>query len=106
MSNVRASHGAQRPITEMQRSEPVIVAQLAEALGCAPSVPWQALTDDYALLRERIEQCQRGVTPGFHDYNARLVADGRFTLPNLAAERIWHTASGKAQNRRVEIVVQ
>jgi anaerobic selenocysteine-containing dehydrogenase len=78
-------------------ANPVIVAQLAEALGCAPSVPWHALTDDYAVLRERIEHCQRGVTAGFHDYNARLVADGRFVLPNSAAERIWHTASGKAQ---------
>jgi molybdopterin-dependent oxidoreductase alpha subunit len=97
MSNVRASRGAQQPISEAQRSEPVIVAQLADALGCAPSVPWKALTDDYAVLRERIEHCQHGVTAGFHDYNARLEADGRFALPNYAAERIWHTASGKAQ---------
>ena len=33
-----------------------------------------ALTDDYAVLRERIEHCQRGVKVGFQDYNARLVA--------------------------------
>lgn len=97
MSNVRASRGVQMPITELQRSEPAIVAQLANALGCAPAVPWQTLADDYAALRERIEHCQRGVTPGFEDYNRKLAADGRFALPNPAAQRRWNTASGKAQ---------
>jgi anaerobic selenocysteine-containing dehydrogenase len=60
-------------------------------------VPWLALGDDYALLRARIEQCQRGVTEGFQDFNRRLLEDGRFVLPNAAAERVWHTASGKAR---------
>jgi molybdopterin-dependent oxidoreductase alpha subunit len=96
-SNVRASRGVQAPISELQRSEPAIVAQLAHALGCAPTVPWLALADDYALLRARIEQCQRGVTEGFQDFNRRLLEAGRFVLPNAAAERIWHTASGKAR---------
>jgi molybdopterin-dependent oxidoreductase alpha subunit len=96
-STVRASRGVQAPISESQRSEPAIVAQLAHALGCAPAVPWLTLADDYAALRERIEQCQRGVTPGFQHYNRKLEADGRFVLPNAAAERRWHTASGKAQ---------
>jgi anaerobic selenocysteine-containing dehydrogenase len=98
-STVRASHGLQRPISELQRSEPAIVAQLAHALGCAPAVPWLAFADDYALLRERIEQCQRGITAGFEDFNARLDAHGRISLPNAAAERRWKTASGKAQFR-------
>jgi len=97
MSNVRASHGVQAPITGLQRSEPAIVAQLAHALDCAPTVPWLALADDYAALRERIEQCQRGVTPGFENYNRKLAADGRFTLPNSAAQRQWNTAGGKAR---------
>jgi molybdopterin-dependent oxidoreductase alpha subunit len=97
MSNVRASRGVQAPITESQRSEPAIVAQLAHALGCAPDVPWLALADDYAALRERIERCQRGVTQGFEDYNRKLASDGRFTLPNAAAQRHWNTVSGKAR---------
>jgi anaerobic selenocysteine-containing dehydrogenase len=96
-STVRASRGVQLPIDEMQRSEPAIVAQLAHALGCAPAVPWLALADDYAALRDRIERCQRGVTAGFEDYNGKLAADGRFALPNSAAQRRWRTASGKAQ---------
>jgi len=96
-STVRASHGIQRPISEQQRSEPAIVAGLAHALGCAPMVPWLAFADDYALLRGRIEECQRGVTAGFEDFNARLDAHGRISLPNAAAERRWSTASGRAQ---------
>jgi molybdopterin-dependent oxidoreductase alpha subunit len=98
-STVRASHGLQHPISELQRSEPAIVAQLAHALGCAPMVPWLAFADDYAALRERIEHCQRGVTPGFEHFNEKLANDGRLSLPNLASERRWKTPSGKAQFR-------
>jgi len=98
-STVRASHGIQHPISELQRSEPAIVAELAHALGCAPAVPWLQFADDYALLRERIEQCQRGITAGFENFNERLDEHGRIALPNSAAERRWKTASGKAQFR-------
>lgn len=97
MSNVRASRGVQAPITPLQRSEPAIVSQLAHALGCAPAVPWLALADDYAALRDRIERCQRGVTPGFENYNHKLAGDGRFALPNAAAQRRWNTDNGKAR---------
>jgi molybdopterin-dependent oxidoreductase alpha subunit len=98
-STVRASHGLQHPISELQRSEPAIVAQLAHALGCAPMVPWLAFADDYAALRERIEQAQSGITAGFERFNEKLARDGRFSLPNSAAERRWKTPSGKAQFR-------
>ena len=98
-STVRASRGVQAPISEAQRSEPAIVAQLAQALGCAPSVPWQLFADDYGAIRDRIEQCQRGITAGFEHYNQKLASDGRFPLPNSAAQRQWRTASGKAQFR-------
>ncbi len=95
-STVRASHGAQAPISELQRSEPAIVAQLAHALGCTTAVPWLRFADDYAALRDRIEECQRGVTAGFEDYNRKLDQHGRFALPNGAAERRWKTKTGKA----------
>jgi len=98
-STVRASHGLQHPISELQRSEPAIVAQLANALGTAPMVPWLVFADDYAALRERIEQAQCGITDGFERFNEKLSAQGRFSLPNSAAERRWKTPSGKAQFR-------
>ena len=96
-STVRASHGLQAPISGLQRSEPAIVAELAHALGCAPAVPWLEFADDYARLRERIEQCQRGVNAGFEHFNRRLDEHGRFALPNDAAERRWKSANGRAQ---------
>ena len=96
-STVRASRGVQAPISDAQRSEPAIVAQLAQALACAPTVPWATFADDYDSIRDRIEQCQRGITAGFEQYNHKLATDGRFALPNSAAQRHWHTPSGKAQ---------
>jgi molybdopterin-dependent oxidoreductase alpha subunit len=96
-STVRASRGVQAPISELQRSEPAIVAQLAQAIGCAPNVPWREFADDYAAIRDRIERCQNGVTEGFERYNDRLLQDGRFMLPNAAAHRQWNTAKGKAR---------
>ena len=98
-STVRASRGVQAPISHDQLSEPVIVARLAQALGCAPTVPWEAFTEDYGAIRDRIERCQRGITDGFDDYNHKLATDGRFALPNSAARREWRTASGKARFR-------
>jgi anaerobic selenocysteine-containing dehydrogenase len=62
-------------------------------------VPWLAFADDYAALRERIEQCQCGITAGFERFNEKLDSDGRLDLPNAAAQRRWKTASGKAQFR-------
>src|SRR4249919_3355411 len=96
-STVRASRGMQAPISEQQRSEPAIVAELAQALGCAPTVPWPGFANDYAAIRDCIEQCQRGVTAGFERYNDKLERDGRFALPNSATQRDWHTDSGKAR---------
>jgi molybdopterin-dependent oxidoreductase alpha subunit len=98
-STVRASHGLQHPISELQRSEPAIVAQLAHALGIGPMVPWLLFAEDYAALRERIEQVQCGITAGFDGFNDKLSTRGRFSLPNAAAERHWKTPSGKAQFR-------
>jgi molybdopterin-dependent oxidoreductase alpha subunit len=96
-STVRASRGVQAPISELQRSEPAIVAELAQAIGSAPNVPWREFADDYAAIRDRIERCQSGVTEGFERYNDRLLQDGRFMLPNAASNRQWNTANGKAR---------
>lgn len=97
MSTVRASRGIQTPLSAAQRSEPAIVAGLAAALGVAPAVPWLVLADDYARIRDCIERCQHGVTQGFQDYDRRLREQGRFVLPNAAAERRWNTVDGRAR---------
>jgi anaerobic selenocysteine-containing dehydrogenase len=54
-------------------------------------VDWLALVDDYDRIRDHIE----AVIPGFASFNQRI-KQGPFTLPNAARERVFHTATGKA----------
>ena len=93
MSMVHASRGFLAPPSDEVRSEPWIVARLARAtLGDTVPVDWEGLCGDYALVRDKIE----AVFPDFAGYNDRIRKPGGFPLPNSASERIWKTASGKA----------
>ncbi|PYS90880.1 MAG: hypothetical protein DMF64_13830 [Acidobacteria bacterium] len=94
MGVVQASRGRLAPASEHLLSEPLIVARLATAtLGARSSVDWLSLGADYDRIRAAIER----VVPGFQDYNRRVRAPGGFYLPNAARERVFKTASGKAQ---------
>ncbi len=94
MSIVHASHGHLQPASPHLLSEPEIVARTAAAtLGGRSSVPWLELVEDYDRIRSLIEQ----VVPGFENFNERVRKPGGFYLPNKARQRIWDTASGKAQ---------
>jgi molybdopterin-dependent oxidoreductase alpha subunit len=99
MSNVRASRGVQAPLSADMMSEPAIVALLGAALAPDSGIPWQAMADDYRLIRDAIAQCQRGLVDDFNDYNRKLDEQGRFVLTNTARLRQWKTASGKAEFR-------
>ncbi|HRG49810.1 MAG TPA: FdhF/YdeP family oxidoreductase [Pseudomonadales bacterium] len=99
MSNVRASRGVQAPLSSNMMSEPAIVANLGAALAPDSGIPWLAMADDYSLIRNAIEQCQRGLVDDFSDYNRKIHEQGRFTLTNTARLRQWKTASGKAEFR-------
>ncbi|GAB4067318.1 FdhF/YdeP family oxidoreductase [Ancylobacter sonchi] len=93
MSMVHASAGVRPPASEHLRSEPAIIAGVARAtLGAGSKVAWEKLAGEYALIREDIE----AVFPIFAGYNARIKEPGGFHLTSLARERIWATASGKA----------
>ncbi len=93
MSMVHLSAGINPPASEHLLSEPAIVARLATAtLGVRSSVPWLQLVEDYARIRDLIEQ----VFPDFHDFNRRVAVPGGFRLRNAASERVWETPSGKA----------
>lgn len=90
---VHISYGINRPASAHLRSETAIVAGIAHAtLGPAP-VDWLALSRDHARIRDAIE---RGVE-GFHDFNARVAVPGGFHIGVASRERVWQTASGKAQ---------
>ncbi|MGO3346670.1 MAG: FdhF/YdeP family oxidoreductase [Marinomonas sp.] len=91
-SMVHASGGVIEPLSPEQRSEPAIIAGMAQAtLGNFP-LDWEELISDYGLIRQHIE----GVIPGFKDFNKRIEKDGGFYLGNSARELNWNTPSGKA----------
>jgi molybdopterin-dependent oxidoreductase alpha subunit len=93
MSMVHASRGQLAPVSGNLRSEPSIVAHIARATLPDTKVDWMHLIADYDRIRDKIE----AVLPGFTDYNKRIRQPGGFRLPVPSGERIWNTASGKAE---------
>ncbi len=93
MSMVHASRGELPPASPHLRSEPAIVAGIAAATLPNSKVAWAALIADYDRIREKIE----GVFADFAQFNERIRHPGGFRLPLPPTERIWPTASGKAQ---------
>ena len=93
MSMVHASRGKLPPASEHLLSEPVIVAGIAKATLPNSRVNWSELVTDYDKIRDLIES----VFPDFKDYNLRIRDPGGFRLPLPATERVWKTASGRAE---------
>ncbi|MBB3772617.1 molybdopterin-dependent oxidoreductase alpha subunit [Angulomicrobium tetraedrale] len=93
MSMVHASTGMNPPASDQLKSEPAIIAGMARAtLGRRSVVDWEGFIADYDTIRDAIE----AVIPIFEGYNARIRVPGGFHLVSSARERIWATASGKA----------
>jgi molybdopterin-dependent oxidoreductase alpha subunit len=93
MSMVHASRGSLQPASAQLRSEPAIVAGIAQATLPSSKVAWQELIADYDRIREKIQ----AVLPEFADFNARIRRPGGFRLPLPPTERVWRTPSGKAE---------
>jgi len=93
MSMVHASRGKLVPASPHLRSEPAIIAGMAQATLPNSRVNWAHLIEDYDRIRDLIEK----IYPDFRDYNARIRIPGGFRLPLPPTERIWKTASGKAE---------
>ncbi|WKB54966.1 FdhF/YdeP family oxidoreductase [Eleftheria terrae] len=93
MSMVHLSCGMNEPAAPQLLSEPMIVARLAAATLPRSKTPWLWLVEDYDRIRDRIE----AVFDDFAGFNTRVRTPGGFRLRNTAAERVWLTASGKAQ---------
>ena len=93
MSMVHISMGINPPASEHLLSEPAIIARLAAAtLGERSRIDWLGLVEDYSRIRDLIEQ----VFPDFKNFNQRVAQPGGFRLRNTASERVWATATGKA----------
>jgi molybdopterin-dependent oxidoreductase alpha subunit len=94
MSMVHMSVGINPPASDMLLSEPAIVARLAAAtIGARSQTPWLWLVEDYSRIRDKIE----AVFDDFKDFNTKVAKPGGFRLRNTASERVWTTASKKAQ---------
>jgi molybdopterin-dependent oxidoreductase alpha subunit len=94
MGIINPSRGSLEPASEHLRSEPSIIAGLAEAtLNGRTTVDWKALAADYSQIRDHIEH----VIPGFEHFNERIAQD-IFYLPNDARDkRKFNNDIGKAK---------
>jgi len=95
MSMVHLSAGLNAPASEHLLSEPMLVARMAAAVLQNSRTPWLQLAGDYALIRDKIA----AVFPDFAGFNEKIRTPGGFRLRNTASERVWATASGKAEFR-------
>ncbi len=94
MGVVHSSTGKLKPLSKMMMSEPSIVAGLAKAtLTPNPKVDWDAMENDYDVIRDRIE----AVIPGFENYNERVREPNGFYLPNGARSGKFNLPEQKAR---------
>ncbi len=94
MSMVHASRGLNPPASEHLLSEPAIVAGIATAtFGQDPLIDWSGLADDYDAIRDLIA---RVFPAAFKGYNEKVRVPGGFRLPVGPSDRVWKTATGKA----------
>ncbi|WCS25816.1 FdhF/YdeP family oxidoreductase [Methylobacterium sp. NMS14P] len=92
MSMVHGSGGINKPASKELRSEIAIIAGMAQATVGAAAIDWAGFAADYDRIREAIA----ATIPGFTGYNTRVRKPRGFMLRNLAAERVFETATGRA----------
>ncbi|MGU3541539.1 FdhF/YdeP family oxidoreductase [Methylobacterium sp. A52T] len=92
MSMVHGSGGINKPASKELRSEIAIIAGMAQATVGSAAVDWAGFAADYDRIREAIA----ATIPGFTGYNTRVRKPRGFMLRNLAAERVFETATGRA----------
>lgn len=91
---VHQSNGTLAPASDYLKSEPAIIAGIAEAtLDGKTTVDWRGLIGNYDRIREHIEH----VVPGFSQYNARVREPGGFYLPNGPRTGDFKTPSARAK---------
>ena len=92
ISWVSGSKGTLEPIAgTMNKSEVAIVAGLASATLKQSQVNWTEMTSNYATIRDAVSR----IVPGFENFNERIAENG-FYAPVPPKQRVFHTASGKA----------
>jgi len=93
MGIVHRSQGHLNPASKHLRSEPFIIAAMAQAaLKTKTATDWNSLSHNYNIIRDLIEEC----IPGFENFNERVANPHGFSLPNGPREGNFTTPSGKA----------
>jgi anaerobic selenocysteine-containing dehydrogenase len=93
MSMVHISYGMKEPSSPLQRSECAIIAAMAQATLPESSTPWRDYIDDYDRIRDTMAR----VLDGFGEFNTRARHPHGFRIRQLARERVFQTASGRAE---------
>ena len=95
MCQVVPTQGTLKPVSDTLKSESQIVADIATyVLGPDSTIPWQAMSEDFDIVRDYVAQAING----FEDFNHRIRTTERgFHLYHAARHRVWNTDSGKAQ---------
>jgi len=92
---VHASRGPLEPASPHLKSEVDIITHIAEAtLGDRYGIHWQAMRDNYSVIRTHISR----VVPGCESYEVNARRPGGFVLPHPPRDsRTFETASGLAE---------
>lgn len=95
MCQISRSQGNLKPISDSIKSEVQIIADMAiQVLGAESAIPWQAMGEDFDIIRDYIAEA----IDGFENFNERIRETERgFYLYHPARHRVWTTDSGKAQ---------
>ncbi|MFI6873318.1 FdhF/YdeP family oxidoreductase [Streptomyces sp. NPDC050400] len=93
MSMVHLSRGMKRPASPHLRSEPAIIAGIARATLPDSATPWEGYVEDYDRIRDTMQRA----LDGFEDFNRRVRGPHGFRLRQPARERVFRTASGRAE---------
>jgi molybdopterin-dependent oxidoreductase alpha subunit len=94
MGRVRQSRGLLKPASENIKSEPELIAELADTyFERRHSVPWKAMGTDYRLIRESIDK----VAKGFERTSERSKGVGYYLPNNVRNLDFSMLPDGKAQ---------
>jgi molybdopterin-dependent oxidoreductase alpha subunit len=93
MSMVHASTGLVEPPSGQLKSEVAIVCGMAGATLPGKGIDWDYFVEDYSRIRDKIEAVMPKL---FRDFNQRIRQPGGFHLTNPPRDRVWNTATGRA----------
>jgi anaerobic selenocysteine-containing dehydrogenase len=94
MGRVRQSRGLLKPASENIKSEPELIAELADTyFGGNHSMNWKAMGEDYGLIRQQIDK----VTKGFENTSQNSKGSGYYLPNNVRELDFSKLPNGKAQ---------